>query len=1035
MKTGEGNVGGGDGSNNTTATAAKVAAEVAPNVVTGGIVAETGPRPDFSLWTVEDDLLLKNAVEVGAAMEALAKGAMRFSRKFTVRELRERWRALLYDPEIAAQAASRMVEAEAALSNLPPNTKTLNEHRNTKVLARKRRARSIRSLYYKKRKRMAAEKLVAAVMLENELESDFMTGDEMAEDIVHGEQGGALQPILPSGLEDKSLPGGLLSPKEPTTDFEEPTFSEMVSLLAAGGVGAVIKAMPAVMVMDNAIDAEHKVLGGISGNRGTLSGHAKLLKIEASQPDEKIVLGSKLVSECLESRHAQESVVVIPTPEVRVVLPSETGIAEGAGATVGADLQLHHSSKPEEIVEQLQLVQKIERDLVGNHTLDSTSKDYISQQKGARVNTDLVNECDRKPPNPSFLSATHHGQGDETQLPDPVNAGPNIPKNIQETDPASDVIRIEQPRIQVAEEDGITFNPEDPLHNNDPTCKSAVTVKEQLNISGELSDISSRLLNTKCAPSKAKTEAEIATPPSCPETIEEDKLASESMVEKLEDTDNGCSGQQEGMVEEKGDVELNTSSHDEDFSMSVPDDELLHHDSPMLDVDYCDPEDATDHIHNQPVGLGSIICILNMQDTEIPILDEALPLPVWAMPPSPSEEVDEEEEDDIYHMEQTTPTDATMASRSPGMFYDLEEMSNPAPEEENLWDHGEAADNHDLLYRHSDHASPPNAPVMDQVLSSCRMSEQRLEEDDKEIEDDKEEGEEEEEAEEEDEEEEKGISCSGTQLPQIGTLELGEHCSNFGILQKIPPSGPGIVLSLPQYTTEHTTRLATEAENFPSDFDPSTCQEVLAGVGASREVSSCREDTDHLLIEEEEPESEAEMARFSDVETMIINMDLDPGVDDEFSARAESRQMYRQQRRTLLRLEQGVGAAMQRNLTNQKALAILYGRHLRYYITKTKVLMGRGTHDNAVDIDLWKEGRANKVSRQQASLKLKEDGVFYLRNLGRRSLTVNNNAVETGQRAILGSNCLIEVGGMRFIFEINKRLVKQQVEQMRVQTS
>jgi hypothetical protein len=47
-----------------TAAAAKVAAEVAPNVVTGGTVAETGPRPDFSLWTVEDDLLLKDAMEV-----------------------------------------------------------------------------------------------------------------------------------------------------------------------------------------------------------------------------------------------------------------------------------------------------------------------------------------------------------------------------------------------------------------------------------------------------------------------------------------------------------------------------------------------------------------------------------------------------------------------------------------------------------------------------------------------------------------------------------------------------------------------------------------------------------------------------------------------------------------------------------------------------------------------------------------------------------------------------------------------------------
>ena len=46
------------------ATAAKVAAKVAPNVVTGGVVAEAGPRPDFSLWTAEDDLLLANAMEV-----------------------------------------------------------------------------------------------------------------------------------------------------------------------------------------------------------------------------------------------------------------------------------------------------------------------------------------------------------------------------------------------------------------------------------------------------------------------------------------------------------------------------------------------------------------------------------------------------------------------------------------------------------------------------------------------------------------------------------------------------------------------------------------------------------------------------------------------------------------------------------------------------------------------------------------------------------------------------------------------------------
>jgi hypothetical protein len=48
----------------TTATAAKLAEEVSADIVTGGIVAESEPPPDFSCWTVEDDILLKNAMEV-----------------------------------------------------------------------------------------------------------------------------------------------------------------------------------------------------------------------------------------------------------------------------------------------------------------------------------------------------------------------------------------------------------------------------------------------------------------------------------------------------------------------------------------------------------------------------------------------------------------------------------------------------------------------------------------------------------------------------------------------------------------------------------------------------------------------------------------------------------------------------------------------------------------------------------------------------------------------------------------------------------
>ncbi|XWS45504.1 hypothetical protein CRYUN_Cryun15aG0141700 [Craigia yunnanensis] len=104
-----------------------------------------------SLWIPEDDLLLKNAIESGASLEALAKGAVRFSRKFTVRELQDRWRALLYDPVISDQASDRMIEVELSASNLSSKSNKFGnsiENRSTK-----RKLESVRRLYYAMRKR------------------------------------------------------------------------------------------------------------------------------------------------------------------------------------------------------------------------------------------------------------------------------------------------------------------------------------------------------------------------------------------------------------------------------------------------------------------------------------------------------------------------------------------------------------------------------------------------------------------------------------------------------------------------------------------------------------------------------------------------------------------------------------------------------------------------------------------------------------------------------------------------------------------
>nr|CAB3452209.1 unnamed protein product [Digitaria exilis] len=71
-------------------------------------------------WTAEDDVLLKKAVEAGASLESLAKGAVCFSRKFTLEELQDRWYSLLYDSETSAQASARMANYEMELSVSDP---------------------------------------------------------------------------------------------------------------------------------------------------------------------------------------------------------------------------------------------------------------------------------------------------------------------------------------------------------------------------------------------------------------------------------------------------------------------------------------------------------------------------------------------------------------------------------------------------------------------------------------------------------------------------------------------------------------------------------------------------------------------------------------------------------------------------------------------------------------------------------------------------------------------------------------------------
>ncbi|CAH8369785.1 unnamed protein product [Eruca vesicaria subsp. sativa] len=171
-------------------------------------------------------------------------------------------------------------------------------------------------------------------------------------------------------------------------------------------------------------------------------------------------------------------------------------------------------------------------------------------------------------------------------------------------------------------------------------------------------------------------------------------------------------------------------------------------------------------------------------------------------------------------------------------------------------------------------------------------------------------------------------------------------------------------------------------------------------------------------------ESDEELPNYSDIEAMILDMDLDPDDQDNFDLEV-SKYQSQDMKRTIIRLEQAAYSYMQRAIASRGALAVLYGRYSKHYIKKPEVLVGRSTEDLAVDIDLGREKRGSKISRRQGIIRLGDDGSFHIKNLGKYSISVNEKEVDPGQSSILKSDCLLEIRGMPFIFETNQSRMKE----------
>ncbi|EOA23562.1 hypothetical protein CARUB_v10016756mg [Capsella rubella] len=233
-----------------------------------------------------------------------------------------------------------------------------------------------------------------------------------------------------------------------------------------------------------------------------------------------------------------------------------------------------------------------------------------------------------------------------------------------------------------------------------------------------------------------------------------------------------------------------------------------------------------------------------------------------------------------------------------------------------------------------------------------------------------------------------------------------------------------------------TLFVGSEGNGNCPEKDSENCKEKK-DVLPSNEASHPK-DTDEGLIEVPDPEleinpveadipvceSDEDLPNYSDIEAMILDMDLDPDDQDNFDLEV-SKYQSQDMKRTIIRLEQAAYSYMQRAIASRGAFAVLYGRYSKHYIKKPEVLVGRSTEDLAVDIDLGREKRGSKISRRQAIIRLSDDGSFHMKNLGKYSISVNEKEVDPGQSLILKSDCLVEIRGMPFIFETNQSRMKE----------
>ncbi|XP_015577026.1 uncharacterized protein LOC8275810 [Ricinus communis] len=839
-----------------------------------------GALAPLSSWIPEDDLLLKNAVEAGASLESLAKGAVQFSRKFTVRELQERWHSLLYDPIVSAEAAFHMIEFERSASTLPSKFSKSGNSKESKSVSGKRKAESIRNCYYALRKRIRNEPF-------NTMDLSFLIAPTDSNFI---------------GNEDEPFSGNCILEDPVSTHF------------------------------------------GLQGTNLDIMHH--------SFPE----IGDDASAHAL---HAQFQ------------------------NTIGEDYPVEQDIVHEEIPH-------IHGENIC-HTRNRSMIEEFSGRKELPVDTDQVHECSNFDGDHVFSSP----------IPDCAVSFHNLDYSspLPEMPMWRTVEGVSPPRIMHT---GDTFS----LPCNDDTKNTCLS---EYDVHGE-SSLKLEIPSEEMKNVNASTEGYLAEL--------SNSLLNFTNEEELLFTDvDGKDAIDKSYYDGLSSLLLNSPndiSQERMPDITEPDSSL----TPDYIVNQCGAShgeldedrgsDTGDVIGHSEVQLPElcvevIICTLNTEDPEIPCNDDIV-FTNHLRPKSFSSVARRNFQDsgksnsstvkEFSNNPKTSEGGPILVQRdvvNPGQSHLSSQMirSQVKPEigsHHPVGDHGNKFDLPSSSFTHMNKGiayggSSKNGSM--EILVAAKPKEE---------------------------------------TPEVVPVKHFNHNSVDSSIEK-PVFGPDSY-KCHAHTDACGLKQDPDAPARIQNHQPAHAKLVSAENAASEQV------VNYPVSDPEEPpiESDDDIPYFSDIEAMILDMDLDPEDQDLYLSEEVSRYQHEDTKRVIMRLEQGAQSYMQRAIALQGAFAVLYGRRSKHYIKKSEVLLGRATEDVIVDIDLGREGRANKVSRKQATINLDKSGSFHLKNIGKCSISVNDKEMAPGQSLSLTSSCLIEIRGMPFIFETNQACVKQYLD-------